>query len=206
MSPRTTKRAASVSSRDRIRHAAKALFAERGYEAATTAEVARRARTSQSQLVKHFVDKQGLLESIFQSAWQQLNPAILLAIEKLPSAREKLKMIFEMVVGYMEKDHALRTLFLLEGRRIRGDGHMVVLVPGFIEFVSIVDDVVKEVAAQADLAPGVHPQALRSGLMGAVEGMLRDRMLVRPSRLPAAFAEPDVRRVFQLFVDSCLKR
>ncbi|MGH9791607.1 MAG: TetR family transcriptional regulator, partial [Candidatus Acidiferrales bacterium] len=51
MSPRTTKRAASVSSRDRIRHAAKALFAERGYEAATTAEVARRARTSQSQLV-----------------------------------------------------------------------------------------------------------------------------------------------------------
>ena len=193
------------SSRDRVRGAAKMLFAQRGYEATTTAEVARRAGTSQSQLVKHFTDKQGLLEAIFQSAWDQLNPAIRLAVEKLPSPEEKLRLIFEMVVGYMEKDHALRTLFLLEGRRIRGDGHMVVLVPGFLEFVKILDGVLKELADGGKLAAGLHPQALRSGLMGAVEGLLRDRLLVRPSKLAASYSDADVRQVFRSFMASCLK-
>ncbi len=51
--------AASVSSRERIREAAKALFAKEGYET-TTAAICRLAGTSQSQIIKHFTDKQGI--------------------------------------------------------------------------------------------------------------------------------------------------
>jgi hypothetical protein len=70
-----------------------------------------------------------------------------------------------MVLGFLQKDPAIRTLVLLEGRRIRGDGHMVVLVPGFIEFVKMLDGILKELAAQGELAPNIHPQVFRSALM-----------------------------------------
>src|SRR4030088_2344221 len=114
-----------ASSRDRIRDAAKALFAERGYEGSSTAEICRHAGTSESQLVKHFTSKQGILEAIFQDGWEQLNGAIRLAIERIPSPADKLKIIVDMVITFLQKDHDQRTVFLLEGRRKRGHGHMV---------------------------------------------------------------------------------
>ena len=195
-----------ASSRDRVREAAKTLFAERGYESTSTAAICRLAGTSQSQLIKHFTNKQGLLEAIFEYAWEQINPAIRLAIEKIPSSTDKLRIMIDMVLSFMEKDRELRTLFLLEGRRIRGDGHMVVLVPGFLEFVKILDAILKEMAAKSELLPHINPQALRSGLMGTIEGLLRDQLLARPSRFPASYSEADSRAIFSAFLSSCLTK
>ncbi len=193
-----------ASSRERMREAAKALFAERGYEATTTAAICRLAGTSQSQIIKHYTDKQGLLEAIFEHAWEQINPALRLAIEKVTSPRDKLKIVADMVLTFLERDLPLRTLFLLEGRRIRGDGHMVVLVPGFLDFIKTLDGILNEMAAKGELVPGIHPQALRSGLMGTIEGLLRDQLLARPTRLPAAYTEADARTVFATFLSSCI--
>jgi AcrR family transcriptional regulator len=184
-----------ASSRDRVRESAKTLFAERGFEDSTNAAICRSAGTSQSQLIKHFTDKRGVLEAIFEHAWEQINPAVRLATENIASPREKLRVLIDMVLGFLEKDRAIRTLFLLEGRRIRGDGHMIVLVPGFIEFIKMLDGILKELAAQGELAPNIHPQAFRSALMGAIEGMLRDHMLARSSRFPASYAEADMRAI-----------
>src|SRR5258706_7597688 len=163
---------AIASSRDRLREAAKALFAERGFEATTTAAICRLAGTSQSQLIKHFTDKQGILEAVFEHTWEQINPAVRLATESIASPWDKLKNLTDMILGFLEKDHAIRTLFLVEGRRIRGDGHMIVLVPGFIEFIKTVDGIVKELAARGEMKPYLHPQVFRSALMGEVVGMI----------------------------------
>src|ERR1700738_4904160 len=84
---RDTRRGALGSSRERIREAAKAIFAARGYEAASTAAICRVAGTSQSQLIKHFGNKAGLLDAIFEYAWEQINPAVSLAIEKIAAPR-----------------------------------------------------------------------------------------------------------------------
>src|SRR5712692_10950866 len=101
---RLQRTAVLASSRERIREAAKALFAERGYEATTTAAICRLAGTSQSQVIKHFTDKQGLLEAIFEHAWEQINPAIRLAIERVSSPGERLRIMVDMVLSFMEKD------------------------------------------------------------------------------------------------------
>jgi AcrR family transcriptional regulator len=200
------KTAVLASSRERLREAAKALFAERGYESTTTAEIARLAGTSQSQLIKHFTNKMGLLEAIFDYAWDQLNPAIRLATQSIASPKDKLRILLEMVVGFLVNDRQLRTLFLLEGRRIRGEAHVVVFVPGFLEFIKILDGILNEMQEQGQLDPQVNPNALRSGLMGAVEGMLRDQMLARSARFPAAYSDPDIRAIFWNFVSSCLAK
>lgn len=195
-----------ASSHDRLREAAKSLFADRGYEATSTASICRLAGTSQSQLIKHFTTKQGLLEAIFGYAWEQINPAVSLAIEKIASPTAKLRIMIDMVLSFLEKDRQLRTLFLLEGRRIRGDGHMVVLVPGFLAFVKTLDAVLKEMAAKGELLPHIHPQALRSALMGAVEGLQRDQLVSRRSKFPAGYSEEDARTVFSTFLLGCLKK
>jgi AcrR family transcriptional regulator len=195
---------AIASSRDRLREAAKILFAERGFEATTTAAICRLVGTSQSQLIKHFTDKQGILEAVFEHTWEQINPAVRLATESIASPWDKLKILTDMILGFLEKDHAIRTLFLLEGRRIRGDGHMIVLVPGFIEFIKTVDEILKELAVRGEMRPGLHPQAFRSALMGAVEGMLRDHMLARTSRLPASFTDADIRAMVSTLLSLCM--
>jgi TetR/AcrR family transcriptional regulator of autoinduction and epiphytic fitness len=191
-------------SRERIREAAKVLFAERGYELSSTAAICRLAGTSESQLIKHFGNKQGVLEAVFQYAWEQINPAVQLATESMSSPKQKFQVMIEMVLTFLGRDEQLRKLFLLEGRRIRDDGKQVVLVPGFLDFVKIVDGILQELADQGELA--VHPQALRSALMGAMEGMLRDKMLARAMGYPAAFSDADVRSLCFIFFNASLRR
>jgi AcrR family transcriptional regulator len=198
--------ATPTSRRDRIRDAAKALFAERGYEDSSTAEICRRAGTSQSQLVKHFTNKQGVLEAIFQDGWEQLNLAVQLAIERIPSPADKLRIIVDMVVTFLQKDRDQRTVFLLEGRRKRGDGHLVVLVPAFLDFVRIVDRIIGQMHDRGELAAGVHPEAMRSALMGALEGLLRDQMLARTARFPASYTEADYQKIFATFLSAFAAR
>jgi len=195
-----------TSSHDRVRTAAKDLFAERGYEDSSTAEICRLAGTSQSQLVKHFNSKLGLLEAVFENAWEQINPAIRLAVQKISSPTDKLKIVVDMVLTFLERDRALRTLFLLEGRRIRGDGHMVVLTPGFVEFIHFLDGILEEMAAKGELSPDVHIQALRSGFMGAIEEVLRDQELARTSYFSAAYSETDSRVIFSIFLSASRKK
>jgi AcrR family transcriptional regulator len=189
-------------SRERIREAAKALFAERGYAPTSTAAICRLAGTSESQLIKHFGNKQGVLEAVFQHAWERVNPALRLATESIASARQKFQMTIEMTLNFLDKDEQLRRLFLLEGRRIRDDGKQVVLVPGFLEFVKILDGILQELADQGELA--VHPQALRSALMGAVEGLLRDKILARSIGYPVTFSDVDVRSLCLTFLNAGL--
>ena len=81
---------------------------------------------------------------------------------------------------------------------------MVVLVPGFIEFIKTVDGILKELAARGDMKSDIHPQAFRSALMGAIEGMLRDHMLARTSRLPASFSETDMRAMVSALLSFCM--
>jgi AcrR family transcriptional regulator len=73
----------------RILQAGKALFATRGYEKTSTVAIARLAGTSESQLMKHFGSKEGLLEAIFDAAWAQLSTRFA-ALQSIKSPREKL--------------------------------------------------------------------------------------------------------------------
>lgn len=110
-----------------------------------------------------------------------------------------------MVLNFLSKDQDLLLLFLLEGRRIRDDGEFVVLVPGFLTFVKMVDEILGQLAKDGQLASGIDPEAVRSGLMGAVEGLLRDQLLARHTKYPAGYSDADVRTVCFRFLGSVLR-
>ncbi len=66
----------AASSRNRMLAAALSLIARQGYAQTSTAHVARQAGTSESQLIKHFGSKEGLLAALFDMAWANLNAQV----------------------------------------------------------------------------------------------------------------------------------
>jgi AcrR family transcriptional regulator len=178
----------------RLLHAARAHFAREGYENATTASIARDAGTSESQLVKHFGSKAGLLEAIFDAAWEELEAQARELVRARPTPLAGLLAVSDLVIGAMDSDPQLRSLLLLEGRRIRKHGSEVVISSGFRRFLLLVDDLLQRMSAQGDIAAGVHLEALRSAWVGAVESMIRDRLLAELIDYPARFDRKVVRR------------
>lgn len=189
-------RSAAGSSRDRILQAAKSLFASRGYENTSTVAVARQAGTSESQLMKHFGSKEGLLEAIFEEAWQRINAAARAAAAAESSPAEKLNALVALILTAFERDPDLKLLMLLEGRRIRKEGQMIMLTGGFREFVRLADSVLEQMRRAGQLRAGLPVDGVRSALMGAFEGLQRDQLLARRLGFPARYRSKDVRALF----------
>jgi AcrR family transcriptional regulator len=183
-----------LSSHDRIFQAAKDLFGAKGYDNVSTVAIARRAGTSESQLIKHFGSKEGLLEAIFDEAWTGLVVEGTRAIEGTSNPLDKLQALGALVIAKLERDRGLRSLVLLEGRRVRKRGRDIVLSAGFRRFVELLDGVFHEMEAAGLLRSGAHLEAVRSAWMGALEALMRDRLLAETMDYPAGYDGEDVAR------------
>ena len=188
------------SSQGRLRAAAKTLFAEKGYEATAISDITRAARTSHSQFLKYYSGKEELRREIIEEQWSELTKAIILTMTSIPSAAEKLKLALNMFVSFLENDPEFRAILLLEHTASRKGGR---IVPDheFREFVIIVDEIVNEMASTGELQANIHKQALRSALIGSVEGMMRDQLL-GSGDFPAAYSVEHVRSILSMLVAS----
>jgi AcrR family transcriptional regulator len=195
---------AGLSSHDRILQAGRALFAEDGYENTTTSAIARRAGTSESQLIKHFGSKEGLLAAIYEQAWQRFAPGLQQVQEANGSPFDRLRALTELMIGGLERDKEISTLMLLEGRRIRKHGHLVLLTSGFHELLGVVDSLLKEMREADLLRRDLSLEAVRSALIGAFEGLLRDQLLAERAAYPAHYTGAELRAVFRTVLECFL--
>lgn len=193
----------TASSRDRILSAAKHLFAARGYENTSTIMIARTAGTSESQLVKHFGSKDGLLEAIFNQGWQAMAD-LFAGVDQAASPVEKLRLIVQQTMAGLERDPELKELMLLEARRIRKEGHIVLMTRGFQAFMDRIEAVLTLMAERGELRAGLRPDAVRSALIGMAEGMLRDELLARRLGAAHTFAVADMWHVLDVVVPALL--
>lgn len=191
--------------RERILRVSKSLFAARGFEHSSTSAIARQAGTSESQLMKHFGSKAGLLEAIFNENWSRITAQASVVLLDIVSPRAKLTTLARLVVEAMESDPELKLLMLLEGRRIRREGHMVALTDAFMSFVELLDTILVELRDTGQLRPELSPQAVRSALMGIVEGMMRDRFLAERLAYPANFDTHQVEAMLNATLAACLR-
>src|SRR6478752_986535 len=180
---------------ERILLAAKALFAESGFENTSTMSIARTAQTSESQIVKHYGTKEGLLEAIFEDGWKHIGQAFG-AIEYLPSPSSKLQALVGLILTKLEEDGQLKQLFLLEGRRIRREGRMVLMTQGFLQLIKTADKLLKEMRDLGQLRSDLHLEGIRSALIGMLEGLLRDKMLATRIPYSASYNAEDIRKLF----------
>ena len=188
------------SSQARLRAAARTLFAQRGYEATSISDITRAAGTSHSQFLKYYSGKEELRREIVEEQWTELTKAVVLAMTSLPSASGKLRLALNMLVNFLDKDPEFRAILLLEQTAVHEDGK-VVISNQFREFIAVLDDIIEEMKTVGDLKDGVDPQALRSALMGSIEGMMRDQMLAA-SEFPARYSVEQVRATMSFLIEA----
>src|SRR5688572_21104843 len=129
--------AQNVSSRDRLLQSAKRLFAAQGYEQTATSAIAREAGTSESQLMRYFGGKVGLLEALFDDAWTDLNARVKRVTTAPGNTRDTIAEVLQTVATALARDADLAVLFLFEGRRLRGEEPRVRLSRGFVAFSEV---------------------------------------------------------------------
>lgn len=182
----------------RLLIAGKKLFASQGFENSTTSGIAREAGTSESQLVKYFGSKEGLLKKIFEDGWTKLN-FVYTAASVSHSPAEGLRVIFELLVKMLTEDRELRDLMLFEGRRIRGKNSEVLLTQGYYRLYEEVTRILEQLLKNNALGQELRPQVISGALIGMLESMLRDQaMAERKTGKPDPTSE-EIRIMFQVF-------
>jgi AcrR family transcriptional regulator len=191
---------ATNSSRSRLLHAGKELFARNGYEQTSTAAIAREAGTSESQLVRYFRGKAGLLEAIFDHGWRSLLEHIQNAVAAAPSAREALVEVLGIVIDAFSRDHDLAFLLLFEGRRMRSDSGEIVLSSGFLQFARLLQTLVQRGMRDGTFSDTMNPDAIAAALQGVAEGMIRETLIAERAKRPAPFTSDEIRAIFSAFL------
>jgi hypothetical protein len=104
------------------------------------------------------------------------------------------------VLARMAGSDEVRRLMLFEGRRIRSRGAAV--SQGFVRFVEGIDALLGAAKRAGRLRIPLALPAIRSLLIGACEGMLRDRQLAKEAAYPAAYSRKDVERAMEMLIDT----
>jgi TetR/AcrR family transcriptional regulator, transcriptional repressor for nem operon len=189
-----------TSVRVRLIVAGKSLFARLGYEGTSTATIAREAGTSESQLVRYFASKSGLLEAIFNEAWNALNEPIQAMVSSAEHERAAIARILRLIIDAFGRDHELGFIFLFEGRRIRG--HEVALSKGFLTFYEMIHQLIRQGQEHGSFRRDISADVLASALLGCAEGMLRDRMIGERTGKPIQATNTDIEKAFAAIIDA----
>src|SRR5688572_30422268 len=188
-------------SRMRLLNAGKTLFARNGYEQTATSAIARESGSSESQLIRYFGGKAGLLEAIFNEAWSGLNESVQQHIAEAAHGRDAIIRILSLMIQAFSRDHDIAFLFLFEGRRMRGGTHEVLLSKGFVQFNQVVGMLIERGRQDGSFRTDVHPQVLGSAMLGVAEGMLRDRVLGERNNAPVPYDDDQIIRTFTAMVN-----
>jgi AcrR family transcriptional regulator len=179
--------------------AARRLFAYNGYENTSTVTIAREAGTSESQLMKHFGSKRGLLAVILDRGWADIAGRV----QTLPKNDPPIDRLFaalETMIIELESDSELKNLLLLETRRVRKDNREVFVSQGFQQFAEAVSSILREMRDQGQFRVDVNLAAVRAAFIGMTEGLLRDQILAQHSDLQASYSLEDVKKVLGMLV------
>lgn len=185
----------------RLLFAGKTLFAQSGYEQTSTSAIARAAGTSESQLMRYFGGKAGLLDAIFNESWTALTESVGSTIADAPHAREAILGLLGLMLSALTRDSELAVLFLFEGRRMRGASHEVALSKGFVKFWELLCQLLERGQSDGSFRNDVKPVVLASAMLGCAEGMMRDRLLAERGVPPNPFDEASVRNTFEAMVN-----
>ena len=193
----------AASSHDRILLAAKRQFAQNGYDNTSTVAIAREAGTSESQLMKHFGNKQGLLLAVLELGWIGVGERC--ATINSSSPAERLIAVLKAITIEFENDPEFKVLAVLEARRVRKDSNQVVLTRGWRQYRELLDRILLDMRAEGKISPDVNLDALRAAIVGLAEGLWRDRVVAERSDLRAHYTLDEVMNSLEVLVTAVLQ-
>jgi hypothetical protein len=105
-----------------------------------------------------------------------------------------------MFISFLEADPQFRAILLLEQAAMRENGPATVS-RAFREFAAVIDDILDAMNSDRQLRDGINLQALRSALLGSIEGMMRDQLL-SSADFSAKYSIEQIRSTLSRLIDS----
>ena len=168
--------------RRRILAVAKHRFARFGYDRISLQDLAVSAGVGRDELLGHFRDKELLFAAILDEGWKELLPRLREVAARSITAHSAMLGIFALMANTLQKDEDFIRLLLVEGRRPGPlDGELGFTI-GYRRFLNLCRELVAIGQRDGSFRPNLHPQVAASMLVGALEGMLRDRLVAEQER------------------------
>jgi TetR/AcrR family transcriptional regulator len=186
-----------LSTRDRIRASALALFAEKGYAATPTREICKRAGITKPVLYYHFKNKEHLYRGLVVEACSEMLRELTSASQRGGNAREKLINVIAADFSLTRRNPELSAvIFRMLFAPQKGDPAFDYVRFG-LDWVSLLSGIVEEGVRRREL--DCRPRDLAVALLG-VDMVYSISHTVRGApKLDRRLA----RRVVQLLVDGC---
>lgn len=151
-----------------ILDAARSVFAERGYEAASISEIARRAGVVEGTLYKHFENKRDLLFRVLSAFYETLIHDVETGVRAVRGSPDRLRFIIGRHLRAFSADRGLCRLVI---REIRPDGD---LYGGAVEelnrrYTQAALEALQEGVARGEFRGDVAPAMVRNMMYGAIE-------------------------------------
>ena len=161
--------------------------------------IAREAGTSESQLMKHFGSKQGLLSAVLDHGWMKILRRVQ-ATQGNESLQQRLLAALEAMVIELENDSELKELVALEAHRVRKDGRDVLVSSGYRQFSELIASLLSEMRERKLIRPDVNLDAIRAGLIGMADGLVREQVVAGRSDARANYSFDDVRKMLEVML------
>jgi len=191
----------ALSSHDRILRSAKHLFSETGYENTSTVSIAREAGTSESQLMKHFGSKQGLLTAILDRGWARIVERVK-ATNHANSPADRLVSMLAAATIEFENDPQLRVLAALEARRVRKDTADLVVSGGYRRYREMLDRTLIDMRTEGQIRADLNLDAVRAAVIGLADGLWHDRVVASRAGMASSYSLDDIQQVVELLINS----
>ncbi len=157
----------------KVLEAAKSLFASKGHEETTLREIAAKARTSESQIVKYFQSKAGILDALFGRARAYIDEPLKKLCEETEDSLLILEKVPNIFINFYKKDPELITIYLFS-RRFYTLVSVEELMYG-AEFRKHLAGLFIKGQKEKLFRDDFDSEAAASALWGAIQGMMRDK-------------------------------
>lgn len=192
------KQGASVEKR--ILTAAKSLFAEKGHRETKLREIASEAHTSESQVVKYFHSKAGVLDALLVQARVRIQEALHAHQKEQEDPALVLKAIPSILLNEFEKDPELLKVYLFSARyytlipeeQLNQETNLLKHFAGLF----------KNIKKAKGLRGGISPEALSSLFWGLNLRMFRDKFYANISSDYRDFSLKEMNAVIERFIGS----
>jgi TetR/AcrR family transcriptional regulator, fatty acid metabolism regulator protein len=153
---------------DAILDAAKRAFAEKGFEGASIAEIARIAQISDGLAYRYFRNKRDLLFAVLQKFYERILIDLEMQVFKHDRFRDRLEALIKRHIEVFVSDTDLCRLFIAEVR-IASDYEGSAIQEMNRRYTSVLIRIVKEAVRTGEVRSDVNPKLLRDVLFGAIE-------------------------------------
>ena len=156
---------------DRMREieaAAREVFSQHGYDAASISEIAKRAGIREGTIYKYYENKRELLLTVVQHWYEDLIAGYLDALQDVEGTQAKLRIIIRRHLNAIEGSPDLCRLFVAE---VRGaaDYHDSRLFELNRQYTRVLMDVLDEGISRGELRPDISRPLVRDIIFGGIE-------------------------------------